>query len=159
MVGLAVAPGLVVGAASSAVAFELSHGLSVAVVALGAFAAVGTIVGIVYGVRWRIAYEVECKAREGERALNEALEDRIRTVAHERDDVVAKLEQATNALRDAEKTIARLEALPNLERVLDLMGSTFERIMGRVEELHKENQRQAVTQADRVIGEIRRNAA
>lgn len=165
MVAFAVPPGLLVGGTTTTLAATVSHGLWTVSVAIGAVSTLATVLGVIYGVRYRIAYEVERKAREGEQALNEALEDRIRAVAHERTEAREKLDEVTQALHDCERTISRLEALPNLERVLELMHSTFERIMDRVEELHKENredidQRSAESEerTGRIINEIRRAA-
>lgn len=152
MLGLAIPPGLFVGALSWLTATAFTNTVSTGVIILSALAAVATVVGIVYGVKWKTAFQVE-------HAVRETLDDRVRGLVHERDDVIDKLEQATAALHDAAKTISRLEALPNLERVLELMNGTFEKIMRRIDALHEENKEAAVANTDRVIEEIRRQAA
>lgn len=154
MVVLAIPPGVLSGIATLLLAIRWTGTISIGVAALAGIAAVGTIVGIIYGVRWKTAYEVQ-------HATSDALAERAKTLASERADLDAKLKEATTAIRNAEVTIARLEALPNLQAVLELMTATFDRIMNRVEELHTEN-RDAGADRMRVlvekIDELRRAA-
>lgn len=89
-----------------------------------------------------------------QRATTDALADRAKTLADERRDLEHKLKDATAAIRSAEVTIARLEALPNLQAVLELMTDTFDRIMNRVEELHSENQAGTAERMKIVIDKI-----
>lgn len=161
MLPLALPPGLVVGTATSLIAFRFTQTVSIGVIILSGLAALATIVGIVYGVRWRIAYEVERKAREGVEALADASAERVRGLAHERNELLHKLEDATTAIKEAEKTVARLEALPNLERVLELMTDTFARITNRIDQMHQDNRAQAEKNTRTLVDAIDelRNAA
>jgi hypothetical protein len=166
MFGLALPPGLLVGGLSSTLAVALGRGITISVGVVGIIATFATILGVIYGVRWKIAYEVECKAREGGEALNAALEERIRTLAHERDEFGVKCEELDRTLREAQKTIARLEALPNLERVLELVNGGLERMRDRLDAMHRENidaskerDEAAEERTARLINEIRRREA
>src|SRR5260370_41804616 len=106
MFGVALAPGLLVGT-TIASALELTGAVNLIAGVGGLIAAVATIVGIIYGAKWKSAHAVE-------KALNEALSERVNLVVHERDEARGKLDHATAVLVDAQATIARLEALPNL---------------------------------------------
>ena len=122
-------------------------------------ASIATIVGVIYGMKYKVAFEVERKAREGEAALNSALEDRIRTFAHERDDLVAKLEQLNATLLNAQKTIARLEPLNDMAKVLELVTNSFERLVNRQEQMHDENKREGEHRVERILDAIRSERA
>lgn len=132
-------------------ALELRGTAGLVASAIAIIAGLATIAGVLFGVRYKVAAEAG-------RLLNETLEERLRVVAHERDELQKKLEDSTAALVETRQTIARLEALPNLERVLTLISETFERMRDRLDEMHKENKTNAATHADRVIAEIRRAA-
>jgi hypothetical protein len=121
--------------------------------------ALATIVGTIYGVRYKIAYEVEVRARQGEAALNTTLEDRIRTLAHERGEALAKLDQATDTLAKANTTIARLEPLNDMARVLELVTDSFERLVNRQEEMHTQNRQDVEAREQRIIAAIQGLAA
>lgn len=151
MFGLAITPGLLVGTVTAG-SLELTGALKAVAVAGGLLAAVSTVVGIIYGAKWKSAHAVE-------RALNDALSERVSLVVHERDEVREKLETATAVLIDAQTTIARLEGLPNLERVLELIGDTFGRLATRLEDLHREHEKNAVIRQRELREAIRHRAA
>lgn len=145
MLGIAIPPALLVGAVTTVGASEITGGVKLFAAVLGLIAALATVVSVIYGVKYKVVADAG-------RQLNATLEERIRTLAHDREDLVAKLEEATSALVAARETIARLEALPNLQAVLELMTQTFERIMVRVEELHAENRAEGDRRLRVVVG-------
>lgn len=146
---LAFPPGVTAGVLT-AVAFN--NTISTGVLVLSFLTGLGTVVGIIYGVRWKTAYQVE-KATSG------SLSERASVLAHERDDVTEKLAEATRALLDAHKTIARLEALPNLEAVLQLVGGSLERFGERQERMHRENVELGEERTARLLTAISQHAA
>jgi hypothetical protein len=135
MFGVAITPGLLVGT-TAASTLELTGSVRLLAIVVGLLAAAATIVGVIYGAKWKSAHAVE-------KALNDALAERVNLVVHERDEAREKLEKATAVLVDAQATIARLEGLPNLERVLELIGDTFSRLATRLEDLHREHETRA----------------
>jgi hypothetical protein len=124
--------GIVTFAATTFIGVAYSNTISAGVLLLAGVVSIGTVAGVIRGVRWKSAYEAE-------RAVREAGDDRIRGLAHERDDYKAKLEEVSAALAEARETIHRLEALPNMAKVLELVTESFERLVGRQEAMHTEN--------------------
>lgn len=135
MFGVAIAPGLLTGTVTAGT-LELSGAVRLVAIVVGALAAIATVAGIIYGAKWKSAHAVE-------KALNEALEARVSLVVHERDEARERLDAATATIIAAEKTIARLEALPNLKEVLEMVGNTFGRLAERLEDLHTQHEQQA----------------
>ena len=121
MFGVALTPGLLVGTATAGT-LELTGSVRLIAVIAGFLAAVATIVGVIYGVKWKSAYDVE-------HALKGAVEDRLDLVAHERDEAREKLEHTTAVLAEANATIARLEGLPDFKAVMDMIGSSKREIL------------------------------
>lgn len=150
MFAVALTPGLITGTLTAS-ALELTGSVKLVAVVVGAFAAIATIVGIIYGAKWKSAHAVE-------RALSDALTERLNLVVHERDEAREKLESATQTIVDAQTTIARLEGLPNLERVLEMIGDTFGRLATRLEDLHREHEQHSKDRQEEVLAEIRRAA-
>lgn len=153
MVGVAILPGVLATVATLAT-LEITGAVKLLALVFSLLAGLATVIGILYGVKWKIAHAVEVKAREGEQALNEALEERIRTIAHERDELKAKLDEATETILDARKTIARLEPLEKIGDILELVTATFERLRDRQEAMHVENNLKADQRLQIVLGEI-----
>jgi hypothetical protein len=146
LVGVAIPPGLLVGTITAG-AIELTGSAKALAAILGVIATFATVLGVVYGVRYRIAYEVERKAREGVEALADANAERVRGLAHERDDLIGKLDEARNELKDAtaalveaRATIAKLEPLRDMGAALELVTESFNRLVQRQEAMHRENQ-------------------
>lgn len=121
MFGLAVTPGVLVGTATAGT-LELSGTVRFLAIVVGFLAAVATVAGIIYGVKWKSAYDVE-------HALKGAVEDRLDLVVHERDEAREKLEHTTAVLAEANATIARLESLPDFKAVMDMIGSSKREIL------------------------------
>lgn len=135
MFAVALTPGLLVGT-TTASTLEMTGTVKILAIVVGMFAAIATIVGIIYGAKYKSAFAVE-------KALKEAYADRVSLVVHERDEAREKLDAATATIIEAQKTIARLEALPNLGKVLEMIGDTFGRLAERQEELHNEHEKHA----------------
>jgi hypothetical protein len=135
MFAVAFTPGLLVGTATGG-ALELTGSLKLIAVVGGFLAAVATIVGIIYGAKWKSAHAVEV-------ALNNALSERVSLVVHERDEARVKVDEVAAVLLEARQTIARLEALPNLERVLELLHDTFTGLATRLDEQHRDHEKHA----------------
>jgi hypothetical protein len=121
MFGVALAPGLLVGTATAGT-LELSGTVRFLAIVVGLLAAVATIAGVIYGVKWKSAYDVE-------HALKGAVEDRLELVIHERDEAREKLEHTTAVLAEANATIARLEGLPDFKAVMDMIGDSKREIL------------------------------
>lgn len=149
MLAVAITPGVLVGT-TIAGAIEATGAVKLIAIAGGLLAAIATIVGIVYGAKWKSAYDVE-------HALMAAHADRADLMTAERDEARQKLEQAAAVLVDAQKTIARLEALPNLERVLELITETFTRLGGHLEELHHVHEEHAAERHRELRAAIRQH--
>lgn len=148
MFGIALTPGLLVGTATAGT-LEVTGAVKLIAVIVGFLAAVATIVGIMYGAKWKSAHDVVS-------ALKDALAERVDLVVHERDEAREKLDQIAAVLVEAQKTIARLEALPNLERVLELISDTFTNLASRLEELHLEHEKHAKDRQRDLVTEIRK---
>ncbi len=155
MVKLLLAPSMMLGAAGTLTAPQTGGGLIDLIVAIPvAISSIALIVGVIYGAKYKVAFEAEKSARQGETALNEALDDRIRTFAHEREDMVAKLDQQTTTLLAAQKTISRLEPLNDMAKVLALVTSSFERLVTRQEEMHRENRKDIEERTQLILAAI-----
>lgn len=111
---------------------------------LGCLIALATLVGIIRGTKWKTAYEVESAAADGlreslkdslergerlERALERAREDAKRAA----DAAAAAAKEGADRLAEAVATIARLESLPNLARVIETIDSHEQRAEARYE--------------------------
>lgn len=150
MLAVALTPGLLVGT-TAAGTLELTGSVKLLAAIVGLFAGIATIVGIIYGAKWKSAHAVE-------KALNDALSERVSLVVHERDEAREKLEAATQTIVDAQKTIARLEALPNLGKVLEMVGDTFGRLAERQEALYEEHETNAKERQRLLLEAIRKPA-
>lgn len=148
MFAVALTPGLLVGTATAGT-LELTGTVKLLAVIAGLFAAISTIIGITKGAKWKSAYDVE-------HALKDALTDRVSLVVHERDEAREKLDEVAAILLEARQTIARLEALPNLERVLELIGDTFGRLATRLEDLHAQHDKHAKARHGELLAAIRK---
>lgn len=114
----ALPPAAAVGALL-AVDFNSTIGLGSIVV--GVIVGIATLVGVIYGAQYKASYEAE---RSLAAVRGEELE--LERERHEQASRERK-ELQELAARQAE-TIVRLEALPNLERVVSMMSDTFTRI-------------------------------
>lgn len=150
MFGLAFFPGLLVGTVT-ATTLELTGSLKFIAIVAGVLATISTIAGIIYGAKWKAAHDVVS-------ALKDAVTERLELVVHERDEAREKLEQTTAVLVDARATIARLEGLPNLERVLQMIGDTFTKLGSSLTDLHNDHEAAAQQRHEELLGEIRKAA-
>lgn len=150
MFGVAFTPGVLVGTATAST-LELTGTVKFIVIVVGLLAGISTVVAIIYGAKWKSTHDVVS-------ALNGALSDRVELVVDERDEAREKLEVTTAVLVDLRATIARLEALPNLERVLQMIGDTFTKLGENLAELHNDHEAAAQQRHEELLGEIR-NAA
>jgi hypothetical protein len=109
---LLIFPGL---ALSYLLTAEFQNVITTGQIVIGTLLTAATLAGIIYGVRYRTAYEVENKVAEGNRQLYEMKDAESKELA-------AQLLEAKDMIAKQSATVARLEQLPNLERVLQLMG-------------------------------------
>lgn len=105
---------------------QLSESLALAGVLIAGLAGIATIVGIVYGVRYKVAYEAE---RAASIALRESLADERARVKRLEGLATEQAEQ----LRGAQDTVARLEALPNLAHIVKILDQHEQRAQERHE--------------------------
>jgi hypothetical protein len=141
----------VFGLAADSVVFatvSFTNTISTGVIILTAIAAAATVVGVIYGIRYKTSYLTE-------KATREALDDRVRGLAHERDDYKAKLEEATKTITEANRTIARLEPLKDIGRVLEMITDTFDRLVTRQEVMHVEWKLKTDQQTQILLDEMR----
>lgn len=96
-------------------AVSFSHTISLGTVILGIALSLATLIGIVYGVKWKVAYEVEAKTREAAEAFGDIKDS-------ESKELQSQLLRAKDLIGEQKAVIERLEALPNLERIVHLMG-------------------------------------
>jgi hypothetical protein len=127
---------------------SFTNTISTGVIILTAIAAAATVVGVIYGIRYKTSYLTE-------KATREALDDRVRGLAHERDDYKAKLEEATKTIAEAQRTIARLEPLKDIGRVLEMITDTFDRLVTRQEAMHVEWKMKTDQQTQILLDEMR----
>jgi hypothetical protein len=112
--------GAAVDAVTQGTSFERTITLGSLIV--GLLLAVATLVGVFYGVRYKVSYET-ASARAGQLSdwLDEALE-REKRVEGRLLESLRKLEDMALQLAECQATIARLEALPNVQAVVEKMG-------------------------------------
>lgn len=151
----------VLGLATDTVVLGVSftNTISTGVILLTAIAAAATVVGVIYGIRYKTSYLTE-------KATREALDDRVRGLAHERDDYKTKLQEAgekldaaTVTIAEANRTIARLEPLKDIGRVLEMITDTFDRLVTRQETMHAEWKLKTDQQTQILLDELRGRAA
>lgn len=103
------------------IAIEWSSTLSAGSLVLGIALAISTLIGIIYGVKWKVAYEIEKRTREAAEAFGE-----IKSM--ESKDLQNRLLEAKTELQENARVIEKLEALPNLERIIHYMGENSVRL-------------------------------
>lgn len=133
-------------------AVSFTNTISTGVIMLTAIAAVATVVGVIFGVRYKAAYLAE-------RAVREAFEERNGLLKNERDDYKAKLDEATRVIIEGQRTIARLEPLKDIGRVLELVTDTFDRLVTRQEAMHVEQKLKTDQQTRIILDELHRGQA
>jgi len=118
-----------------AVAFSETITLGALIVA--SLAAIATLIGVVYGSKWKTAAAVEA-------ANSHAWEDTSRRQAHE----LEELRHEVNALRSR---LSELEGRPDLASVLEALATHD----GRVANALERHDQHAEKRADRMIAAIR----
>ncbi len=101
-------------------AIHFTDTITLGSVILGCAVAFGVLVAVVRGVRWRVAAEVSSAAAD---ELRKALADEKALSADREQRALDQLTQARGQLDKAQQTIARLESLPDLARVVSLLDS------------------------------------
>lgn len=130
------------------------------VVTLGSLIVGGlvTISGLaifLYGVRWKSAWRVaSTQAHELRLALDDE-RDRADRAQKREMAAVERLEAALRDLAECRATTERLEALPNLERVINLMAQTAERSEERFQARISEHDRLAEERHRDIIAAVR----
>lgn len=89
---------------------------AVAGVVLGVVAAFGLIAASIFGVRYKVAYQAENAAAE---SLRESLDDERGRVKRQEE----ALSSVRDQLKHANDTVARLEALPDLARIVKILDA------------------------------------
>jgi len=84
-------------------------------VVLGIVLSIATLIGVIYGVKYKVAAEVENKAREAAEAFGDIKDAESKTLHNQ-------LIEAKDLITQQAVIIERLEQLPNLERIVHLMG-------------------------------------
>jgi hypothetical protein len=112
--------------------------LTTIAVALAIAGALATLLAAAWGAKYKTAADAEKANADAQAELAQAARAYADLMKDERDEIRAKLEEVTAALLESKETIARLEALPNLERVLRLMTQTYDKIETRQKERFEE---------------------
>lgn len=101
---------------------------------------VGILVGFAglvvlgYGARWKAAFESEKVVAESYRDGREAFQARADRLEIELRETRARNDELAELIGEQKKTVARLESLPNLERIVQVMADTAERADTRAAE-------------------------
>lgn len=77
-----------------------------------------------YGARWKAAYEAEHAAAASLKDGREAFQLRAERVEAELKESMAQRDKSLQLIGEQKATIAKLEALPNLARIVEIMGET-----------------------------------
>lgn len=102
----------------------LTSGLSLLATIITATLALATLVGIVYGVKWKVSADTA--------TANAVLwEQNARGEAAKADTAIADKERLLVSLDEQSKTIAELRALPNVEKLAVVMALHEERAVER----------------------------
>jgi hypothetical protein len=96
-------------------AVDYSETIGLGTILLGALVALTGLAVLFYGVRWKSAYAVaSTQAEELRKALNDERERAERAEGRER--------ESLKLLAEQKRTIARLESLPDLSKILEFLG-------------------------------------
>lgn len=103
-------------------AIEVTSTITLGAIIISAALGIASIAVFGYGVRWKAAAQISeatatvyAEGREAYKERSERLEVELRESSE-------ALRACTQALGESKETIARLEALPNLQRILETMG-------------------------------------
>lgn len=127
MLGLALPPGLVLGAISSLLAIEMTDTVSLGVWIVGALITLATAVGIFWGVRYKSGYDTASAAA---RELRESLADSL----DREERLERKLDETTELNAELRETVERLSQLEKLEIVIGMMNRNSDKLDRRAEE-------------------------
>lgn len=126
------------------VAAQFTDTATLGALVVGALVSIAGLVAIVAGVRWRVSAEVSSatadELRKARADDKEIAADREARRTEELREALTREERTSEALRAAQQTIARLESLPDLARVVQLLDAHEVRAQERhesvVEVLH-----------------------
>lgn len=108
-------------------AAQFSNTITTGSIIVGVLVSLAALIAIAWGSKFRVSYQAAAARAEQQAAhIDELLqrEERLETRLAERD---AKLDERDAMITELRTVIERLEALPNLERVIRLMSDTAER--------------------------------
>ena len=119
----------ILGAASwpGLLAIDWSSTIGLGSVVVGIVVALAGLAVLGYGARWKAAATASEAGMKAERDTREAFKARADRLEIELRETRARNEELAHLIGEQKKTIARLEALPNLERVVNLMAEQQER--------------------------------
>jgi uncharacterized protein HemX len=125
--------------------FSNTINLGAAIIAL--LLAVGTLIGVFYGVRYKSAADASsaaAAAHESNAHAERSRADRLETALAETNEILGQ----------ARVTIERLEALPNLVKVIEFMDATAQRIDERAKLRTEEADERAKQRLDLALNEV-----
>lgn len=105
-----------------ALAIHLTNTITLGAVIISAALGVASLATFGYGVRWKAAAQVGEATAQVLREGREAFKDRGDRLERDLRDSQEALRACTEMIGEQKETIARLEALPNLQRILQTMG-------------------------------------
>lgn len=136
MAPFALPAGATTGSVALVGAVEWSSTVNIGAIALGLLVALSTVVAVSYGARYKVVAEAASAAA---RELRSALDDAL--ARGERQD--RALCEQSQRLEEQAHVIERLEHLPNLERVVNLMAEEAKRADDRATKLLHEVEERA----------------
>jgi hypothetical protein len=102
---------------------EVTNTLTVGSIIVGILVSIGTLLSIIFGIRYKVAFETERAAREATKVNAEETGKRA--------------DRLEGALLDARHTIAALEKRPDYERVLTIFQETAQSHETRAQDRHE----------------------
>jgi hypothetical protein len=106
---------------------DFTHTITLGSLIVGVIVGLAGLAVLAHGARWKANYEIERARADSLDEGREAYEKRSRRLEQELKEAQAQSIELAQVLGDAKETIARLEQLPNLERVIGLMAETSRR--------------------------------
>jgi len=95
----------------------ISTTISLGSIIVGILVAAGTLVAVIYGAKWKVTGEAAI-------ALAEARGETIKDAKDREHELQAALHTSKEANAQMRQSIERLEALPNLARILEVMAAS-----------------------------------
>jgi hypothetical protein len=160
---IAAASGIEAGVLVAFAVTNFTNTITLGSVIVGALVAIATVAAVIWGARFKVSYQAASAAAE---ELRKSLND-----ANERGNRLEKaLQEALTTIGEQKETIERLAALPNLERVIQLMSDTAERAdahaarrlehgITRIEQLFDAHEERALDRHDKTVAVLAGMAA